>query len=174
MTSTDSRTGLVWDLLVCSQLTEAGRQAGWRCECVVVVVVVEEEGGGLLSLAILLTFTLQSQLFKAACTSAPCQPASPSCEKWVMEFKGAHSLVVLHSRFASLLAAFHPTCNTQQRCVCVCNSVSCSEIHEAVWEFVWVNHKTFITTLCVCVSVRLLETKLAYILPHDFPLEIKI
>lgn len=159
-------------MLVCSQLTEPGALAG---------------GGKLPSLTILLTFTLQSQLFKAACTSAPCQPASPSCEKWVMEFKGTHSLVALHSSaMASLGFLFLVTHGSSSNSsnVCVCNSVSCSEILKAVWECVSVNQKTFIITFSagikavahspnVSLSVCLLR-KLAYILPHDLPLEIKI
>lgn len=108
-------------------------------------------------------------------------PASPSCEKWVMEFKGTRSLVALHSRWHRLRLSVPP--NMQY--VCVCNSVSRSEIREAVWECVSVNQKTSIITFSagikaaprsprVFLSLSVSSLNLAYILPHDFPLEIKI
>lgn len=83
------------------------------------------------SLTILLTFTLQSQLFKAACTSVPCQSAGPSCKKWVMEFKGTLPL------FPS----------TGRQCLCVDALVfpAVKSSTGAVWECVSVNQAFFST-----------------------------
>lgn len=115
MTDRDSRTLLVWDLLVCSQLTEPSL------------------GGMLPSSEILLTFTLQSQLFKAGRTSAPCQP-DPAVKSGSWNLK-AHAALLHRTAWAFLSRAQHA--------VSVCNSASCLDVHEAVWECMSVNHKTF-------------------------------
>lgn len=89
MTDSDSRTVLVWDLLVCSQLTGPTTPAGLLA------------GGGEApvfnhSPHIHLAVPIIQGSVRERC--APCQPASPSCEKWVMEFKGTRrSLVAPHS-----------------------------------------------------------------------------
>lgn len=92
-------------------------------------------------------------------------PASPSCEKWVMEFKGTCSLVILHSRLSWLFLPTHG-CSSSV-CVCLRSVASCSEIHKAVSESVSLSQKTFIT-LYVCISLGLCG-KLPCILPHDLP-----
>lgn len=88
-------------------------------------------------------------------------PASPSCEKWVMEFKGARSLV------AAACGCFLANTQMPRTCVCVCSSVSCSEIHKAVFGMC-VSESEVLPHLsgCVCISVCLLS-KLPYILPHN-------
>lgn len=111
------------------------------------------------SLAILLTFTLQSQLFKAACTSTSCQPASRSCEKWVTEFKGAHS--------GKCTAACEAAAAR-----CVYRTASCSEIYMALWEFESVYHQRTFMRFYACTSVFLSAASTSWpTFVHDSPQE---
>lgn len=148
MTESDSRTTLVWDLLVCSQLTEPGTLA-----------TLLAGGGKLPSLTILLTFTLQSQLFKSACASTPCQPASqpaPAVKSGSWNLKAHAALLHCTVALAPLWLSVPPNrSSSSSSSLCGCNYVSCSEIYKTVWEFVSVNQKTFIIMFSVCVSLSL-------------------
>lgn len=136
---------LVWDLLVCSQLSEPGRLAG---------------RGKLPSLTILLTFTLQSQLFKAACTSTLCQPA-PAVKSGSRNLK-AHTDLIHYAWHAAAAAAV---------CVCAILFVAVKS-REAAQEHISVNQKTFVITF-FATALHSLNARLSYSFPLGFPWEIK-
>lgn len=75
---------------MCSQLTEPGN-AGWRGEAPVLNYSPH------IHLAVPI---IQGSVHERSL------PARPSCEKWVMEFKGTHSLLALHSGCAGTALAF--------------------------------------------------------------------
>lgn len=108
--------------------------------------------GGVPSLAILLTFTLQFQLFKAACTSAACQPApAVKSGSWNLKAHAASS----PPRLAVFLAV---TPMHQHMLVCVCQYVCvracvCSVSCRLFLEFVSVNQKSFLILVDVCASL---------------------
>lgn len=139
----------------------------WLQRSAGVTLAGAQPGGGVPSFAILLTFTLQFQLFKAACTSAACQPASPSCEKWVMEFKGARSLV---TAAFGCFSGCHTDASAHARLcvsVCVCARVCVRAQYPAgcFWNFSESESHSSSLWMCVRLSVGLL-CKLPPIFSH--------
>lgn len=169
MTDSDSRTALVWDLLVCSQLTEPTTLAGLLAGLLA--------GGGEApvfnhSPHIHLAVPIIQGSVRERC--APCQPASPSCEKWVMEFKGTQrSLVAPHSHSGTAPAFCSSQHAAATAAVCGCvrailvPAVKSTRLFGNVCQ--WIRRHSLSRSVGVSLSLSLsvcLLCKLAYILPQ--------
>lgn len=99
-------------------------------------------------------------------------PASPSCEKWVMDFKGTHNLAALHSRIGATLArtpSQHTPAPAAAAAVCavLVPAEKSTRLFGNVCQWVIAYYHIFcMFTKCVSLCLP--------ICPHDFPLGIKI
>ena len=156
MTDSSSGTGLVWDLLVCSQLTGLTGEGGLQ------LPILNDSPHIHLAVPIIQGSvherSLPAPAVKSGSWNLKAHAALSRCTVALAPFWLFDSFQ--HEAAASATAVALCVCV----CVCVCNCVSCSEMHKAVWECVSVNLKTFITTfsagmkpvahsLSVCLSL---------------------